>query len=72
MGDDLLFLVNEYADKCFYLFNEDDYIFTNANGGRLDEKAVYEIRQEFPILVMETDQEFMTGGIIWQCILLNR
>ena len=47
MGDDLLFLVNEYADKCFYLFNEDDYIFTNANGGRLDEKAVYEKHREF-------------------------
>ena len=47
MGDDLLFLVNEYADKCFYLLDDDDYIFTNVNGGRLDEKTVYEKHREF-------------------------
>lgn len=47
MGDDLLGLVNEYADKCFYLLNDDDYIFTNANGGRLDEKTIYEKHREF-------------------------
>ena len=47
MGDDLLVLVNEYANKCFYLLDDDDYIFTNANGGRLDEKTVYEKHREF-------------------------
>lgn len=47
MGDDLLALVNEYANKCFYLLNNDDYIFTNANGGRLDEKTIYEKHREF-------------------------
>ena len=47
MGDDLLALVNEYANKCFYLLSNDDYIFTNANGGRLDEKTVYEKHREF-------------------------
>lgn len=47
MGDDLLALVNEYANKCFYLMSNDDYIFTNANGGRLDEKTIYENHREF-------------------------
>jgi len=47
MGDDLLDLVNEYANKCFYLINDDDYIFTNANGGRLDKKTIYEKHREF-------------------------
>lgn len=47
MGDDLLGLVNEYANKCFYLLNDDDYIFTNANGGRLDEKTIYEKHRDF-------------------------
>ncbi len=47
MGDDLLALVNEYANKCFYLLSNDDYIFTNANGGRLDEKTIYEKHREF-------------------------
>lgn len=46
MGDDLLDLINEYANKCFYLLNDDDYIFTNANGGRLDEKTIYEKHRE--------------------------
>ena len=47
MGDDLLALVNEYANKSFYLLSNDDYIFTNANGGRLDEKTIYEKHREF-------------------------
>ena len=47
MGDDLCGLMNDYADKCFYLLNDADYIFTNANGGRLDEKTVYEKHREF-------------------------
>lgn len=47
MGDDLLALVNEYANKCFYLLSNDDYIFTNASGGRLDEKTIYEKHREF-------------------------
>ena len=47
MGDDLLWLVNQYADKCFYLLKDEDYIFTNANGGRLDEKSIYEKHRNF-------------------------
>lgn len=47
LGDDLLTLVNEYANKCFYLLNDNDFIFTNANGGRFDEKTIYEKHREF-------------------------
>lgn len=47
MGDDLLGLLKEYANKCFYLLNNEDYIFTNANDGRLDEKTIYNQHREF-------------------------
>lgn len=47
MGDDLKALFNDYAIKCFYLLTDEDYIFTNANGGRLDSKTVYEKHREF-------------------------
>jgi len=47
MGDDLKGLLNDYANKCFYLLKDTDYIFTNANGGRLHEKTVYEKHREF-------------------------
>lgn len=47
MGDDLKVLINDYANKCFYLLNNDEYIFTNANGGRMDEKIIYEKHRDF-------------------------
>lgn len=47
MGDDLKELLNDYANKCFYSLNDTDYIFTNANGGRLNGKTVYEKHREF-------------------------
>lgn len=47
LGDDLLELIIEYANKCFYLLCDEEFIFTNANGGRLDEKTVYEKHREF-------------------------
>lgn len=46
-GEDLRKLLNIYADRCFYMLADEDYIFTNANGGRLDEKTVYENHREF-------------------------
>ena len=47
MGDDLRKLMNAYADKCFYLLGDKDYIFTNANGGRMSKDTVYEKHREF-------------------------
>jgi integrase len=46
-GDDLKQLINAYANKCFYRLNDEDYIFVNANGGRLDAKTVYEKHRDF-------------------------
>lgn len=46
-GEDLRRLLNIFANRCFYLLAENDYIFTNANGGRLDEKTVYENHRIF-------------------------
>ena len=46
-GEDLRLLLVEYANKCFYQLDDDDYIFTNANGGRLDKKTVYEDHKNF-------------------------
>jgi integrase len=46
-GEDLRLLLNLYANRRFYLLANDDYIFTNANGGRIDEKSVYENHRAF-------------------------
>ena len=72
VGDDLRELLKDYADKCFYLLNDTDYIFTNANGGRLDKKRSMKniggfcFKPEFPIRVTAQAQESMTGATIWQ------
>ena len=47
LRDDLKLLIRDYADKCFYLLNDDDYIFSNRYGGRLDDKTVYERHRLF-------------------------
>lgn len=49
VGEDLRQLLVEYANKCFYQLKDDDYIFTNSNGGRLDKKTVYEDHRGFLI-----------------------
>ena len=46
-GDDLRQLLKIYANRCFYMLADDDYIFTNANGGRMDKKSVYENHRAF-------------------------
>ena len=47
LGSDLQYLMKQFADKCFYLLADDDYIFTNARGKRLDGKTVYEKHRMF-------------------------
>lgn len=46
-GDDLKQLLKVYADRCFYLLGDEEYIFSNANGGRMDEKSIYENHRSF-------------------------
>lgn len=47
LGYDLTSLMRQYANKSFYLLDEDDYIFTNANGGRLGGDLIYEHHRLF-------------------------
>lgn len=47
LGEDLHRLVAEYADKCFYQLKDDDYIFTNERGGRIDKKTIYNYHRDF-------------------------
>jgi len=47
LGDDLLSLVRQFASKCFYLLDDEDYIFTSQNGKRLQGDAVYDRHRLF-------------------------
>ena len=47
LGNDLHHLLKQFADKCFYLLADDDYIFTNCRGERLKGSTVYEKHRLF-------------------------
>jgi len=47
LGDDMSSLVQQFADKSFYLLADDEYIFTNANGGRYGGDGLYDYHREF-------------------------
>lgn len=47
VSDELKALLYSYAQKCFYLLKDEDYIFSSANGGRIDRKTVYDNHREF-------------------------
>jgi len=47
LGDDLLLLIRQFASKCFYLLNDDDYVFTSQNGKRLQGDSVYDRHRLF-------------------------
>lgn len=47
VGDDLLELIREFAERSFYLLGEDGYIFCTSNGGRLNEKTIYAHHRTF-------------------------
>jgi integrase/recombinase XerD len=40
-------LMQKFAEKCFYLLDDDQYIFTTSNGGRLSGDVVYECHRLF-------------------------
>jgi integrase len=46
MGDDMKCLMAQFADKCFYMLADDDYIFTNANGSRFSGDIIYDVHRE--------------------------
>ncbi len=41
LNGDLTNLVRQYAEKCFYLLGDNEYIFTTSNGGRLSGDTIY-------------------------------
>lgn len=47
LGDDLNDLMKQFADKCFYLLADEDYVFTSANGKRMSGDTVYEAHRTF-------------------------
>jgi len=47
MGKDMKSLMARFADKCFYLIADDEYIFTNWNGGRLSGETIHDLHVEF-------------------------
>ena len=40
-------LMQMYAEKCFYLLDDEQYIFTTSNGGRLCGDVIYECHRNF-------------------------
>jgi integrase len=47
LGNDMRGLMSQFAGKCFYLLDDDGYVFTNHNGGRLSGTAIYDAHREF-------------------------
>lgn len=45
LNDDLKNLLVQYADKCFYLFKDDDYIFPSLAGTRRDQTRLYDVHR---------------------------
>lgn len=46
ISDDLNNLLKQYADKCFYMYSENDYIFVNAAGRRMRGDTLDTIHRE--------------------------
>ena len=47
LGDDLKALMQQFADKTFYLLADDEYIFTDVNGSRYSGESLYDYHREF-------------------------
>ena len=47
LGDDLKALMQQFADKSFYLLADDEYIFSNENGSRYSGDSLYDYHREF-------------------------
>ncbi len=47
LGEDLGILMKEFAGNCFYLLDDEDYIFTISNGSGMHGKVVYETHRLF-------------------------
>lgn len=46
LGEDMLDLMISYADKCFYMFSDNDYIFNSNRGEHYSNDRVYTVHRE--------------------------
>lgn len=46
LSDEMADLYRQFADKCFYLLGDDDYIFTNSRGRQFSQKSFHELHTE--------------------------
>jgi integrase len=47
LSSDMKCLMEQFANKCFYLLADDGYIFTSMNNSRLDGSTIYKVHREF-------------------------
>jgi integrase/recombinase XerD len=47
LSNELVSLMKQFSEKCFYLLNDEDYIFTSANGKRCSGDTIYEHHRMF-------------------------
>lgn len=59
LGDELRVLMKQFAEKCFYLLDDYDYIFTTFNGGRMGGKVIYEVHRLF---LQQAGIPYLGGG----------
>lgn len=59
LKDDLKHLMKQFAEKCFYLLEDNDYIFTSANRTRISGDAIYEAHRLF---LQQAGIPYLGGG----------
>ncbi len=59
LSGELADLVRHYAEKCFYLLDDVEYIFTTSNGGRLSGDVIYNCHRMF---LLKARIPYLGGG----------
>lgn len=59
LRDDLMMIMRQFAGKCFYLLDDEEYIFTTFNGGRMSGDVIYEIHRLF---LQQAGIPYLGGG----------
>lgn len=59
LSNELKELMQKYAEKCFYLLDDDQYIFTTSNGKRLSGDIIYEYHRLF---LQQAGIPYLGGG----------
>lgn len=59
LSKELKEIITQFANKCFYLFKDDDYIFQSSTGKRMDPKRLHNIHR---LLLKRADIPYIGGG----------